>query len=320
MSNLPARKDQSTEKSNTLTRYLEGREGELVKALRGFVDPKHFIRVGVTLYRQGGKGTLIECTPESVMASLFEGAQLGLSPDPHLGEFWLVPRNTNQRYKDSSGKWQDNWVKQATFQVGVQGLKKLAMRSGEVLSIKPVVAYKGDEFSLRLGSDDHRIEHVPNPEAVRNAENLIAVYAVAKLYGKNGSITTQFEHMFRSDVEESADRSGKDGKRGDSWKNHYTSMAQVRVVGRLCKWLPRTDELALALHRDSMREIGIEPDSVVQIESEYVPKPGRRGINQFATGRDEPIEVQQEPMPQHDPETGEVEDENGHPELPDEFA
>ena len=231
--------------ANTLARYLEGREGELVKALRGLVDPQHFARVAITLYRQGGKGSLIKCSPESVLASLFEGAQLGLSPDPHLGEFWLIPR---------SGK--------ATFQIGVQGLVKLARRSGEVLSIKPVVVYRGDEFMLRLGSDDHRIDHVPSPDAVRDADNLIAAYAVAKLESKSGTISTQFEHMFRSDV----DASRKKG--GDVWRDHYVAMAKVRVVARLCKWLPKTDELAIALHRDMQREMGIEPESVIQVEPE----------------------------------------------------
>ena len=229
--------------------------------------------MAVTLYRQGGKGKLIECTPESVLAAVFEGAQLGLSPDPHLGEFWLVPR---------SSKVGDKWVQNATFQIGVKGLAKLARRSGEVLSIKPVPVYRGDEFMLRLGSDPHRIDHVPNPEAVRTAENLVAVYAVAQLENAKGVRWTQFEHMFRSDIEVSADRSRgkKEGSpRGDSWQNHYTSMAQVRVVGKLCNWLPRTDELALALHRDAERELGIEPDAVIQVDAEP-PRPGRRTIQE----------------------------------------
>lgn len=313
-SNIATRKDPATERSNTLARYLEGRETELVKALRGFVDPKHFIRVGVTLYRQGGKGTLIECTPDSVMAALFEGAQLGLSPDPHLKEFWLVPR---------SAKVGNEWVKRATFQIGVHGLVKLARRSGEVLSIQPRLAYEGDRFDVILGTDDERIEHVPNPKAKRNDDTLDAAYAVARVRGKDGTITKQFDWMYRDDIEEAADRSGKDGKRGDSWRNHFRSMAEVRIVGRLCKWLPKTDELAIALHRNSEREAGIEPDAVIQVEAETVRT--RRGINQLAAStadvepestRAEEEVADREPPPEYDHENGEV----APDELPDDFA
>lgn len=294
-------KSQADLNADELRHYLKKMEGDLTDALRGQVPIDWFTRVAITTYRTGGKGSLIECTPLSFVAALFEGAQLGLSPDAHQGEFWIIPRNTKISTK-VDGRWVDSWVKMATFQIGVQGLVKLARRSGEVASIQPFPVYKGDEFSIRFGTEDSRIIHVPSMEATRTDENLIATYAVARLRSKSGEETKVFDWMPRSDIEASADRSGGKNGRSDVWNKHYTSMAQVRVVGRLCKWLPRTDELAMALARDSTREDGEEPQPIITIES----TPSATGYAQSNGGLDALVPGGDDRQPEYDYANGEV--------------
>ena len=61
---------------------------------------------------------LQNCTPGSIVSAALQGEALDLSPSPALGHYYLVP------YGDK-----------ANFQLGVNGMKQLAMRSGEYQTI-----------------------------------------------------------------------------------------------------------------------------------------------------------------------------------------
>lgn len=247
----PRPKTQADLNAEELRHYLKKMEGDLGSALRGHVPLDWFTRVALTVYRTGGKGKLIQCSPLSVVAALFEGAQMGLSPDPNLGEFWLIPR---------SGV--------ATFQIGYQGLLKIARRSGEIGTIRAGLAYAGDHLVIRGGTHCDEIDHEPNLDGEFKHEDIRVAYAVAWMKGMSRDIPPYAKWVPRAKLVLSAERSGNPGDKSwsDVWKKHFDQMALKVALARLCKILPRTDELAMALARDELREEGREPESVITLE------------------------------------------------------
>ena len=71
---------------------------------------------------------LQKCTPQSIVRSLIQAAELGLTPSSSLGECYLVPFGTN-----------------CQLIIGYRGLIALARRSGEIVSISAGVIYEGDD-------------------------------------------------------------------------------------------------------------------------------------------------------------------------------
>jgi hypothetical protein len=118
------------------------------------------------------------------------------------------------------------------------------------------------------------------------------------------------------------DGEGWSKKAGSKWKTMSEQMFQYRAAAFWARIF--APELSLGMRTSDENE-----DIGGPVQAQVVRQPtARRGINQFAAPRAEPVDppVQAEqgqedaPMPEHDPETGEVEEGNGHPELPDEYA
>ncbi len=100
---------------------------------------------------------LQECTPASIISGALQGAALGLSPSPQMGQYYLIPfdcklkdangKNLYQtdengnKVKDANGRWIPVTEKRANFIVGYKGYIQLALRSGEYLDLdaRPVV-------------------------------------------------------------------------------------------------------------------------------------------------------------------------------------
>jgi recombinational DNA repair protein RecT len=109
-----------------------------------------------------------------------------------------------------------------------------------VKSITARVAYAGDQFEVRLGTDEG-ITHIP---ALTGRGDAIAVYAIATL----DTGAQAFDFMAVEDVEKIRTRS-KSGNSGP-WRTDWEEMARKTVVRRLCKYLPLSPELAGALDAD----------------------------------------------------------------------
>lgn len=77
--------------------------------------------------------TLQECTNSSIVAAAMLGESLNLSPSAALGQFWIIPYNNKKK-----------GVKEAQFQLGANGYKQLAMRTGQYKDIDFMVVYEGE--------------------------------------------------------------------------------------------------------------------------------------------------------------------------------
>lgn len=201
---------------------------------RGIVKPETLVRLACYESSRPEASWLTKASPESVYASLIVAAQLGLEPSSVRGECYLVP-----------------FKGQCTLMPGYRGLMKLAIRSGEVKSIRARTVYAGDDFTVRYGTEE-AIDHVPSlGRALAQGEvapEIIAAYAVAEM--TNGARMFDVMDGWELDKHRSA------GNNGPAWKAWPEEMYRKAPVRRLAKYLPLGDDFAKALKIDELHEQG----------------------------------------------------------------
>lgn len=229
---------------------LDAYKSEIARALPRHLNADTMTRIALTCFRMNPK--LAECVPASVFACVIQASQLGLRPGL-LGECYLIP------YKD-----------QCTLQLGYQGLLELVRRSGLVESISAHLVHEADLFEVQWGTDPG-IVHKPFLDGDAGAVRL--VYAVARLKG-GGS---HAELMTLADIERIKDRSqnvinAKRWGKTTPWDSDWNEMARKSALRRICKYLPKSPDLATALALDDSAYRGKQQLSVTDaIANTFVP-------------------------------------------------
>jgi recombination protein RecT len=231
---------------------------------------------------------LAECQPASVFACVIQASQLGLRPGL-LGECYLIP----YRQRD------EGYV--CTLQLGYQGLLELVRRSGLVESISAHLVRDADHFDVQWGTTPG-IVHKPfldgDPGGVR------LVYAVARLKGGGAHA----ELMTLQDVERirarsqnviNAKRYGKE----TPWDTDWDEMARKTVLRRICKYLPKSPDLATALALDDTAYRGRQQLNISDaIGNTFVPPPIAFGEPDPTTGEIEPLAPPPPAAPEPEPQ------------------
>ncbi|MGZ8256912.1 MAG: recombinase RecT, partial [Gallionella sp.] len=206
------------------------------RALPKHINPDRMARIALTAFRMTPK--LAECDPRSVFAAVIQSSQLGLEIGL-MGEAHLVP-----------------FGNQCQLIPGYTGLMKLARNSGLVIDIYAEVVRVNDKFSLKLGME-RSLEHEPLtahggfPASDEERGEVAGFYAVGVL--KDGSRT--FVAMGRAEVERIRDGSrgyqaAKKYKKDSAWDTDFAAMGLKTAIRRICKYLPKSPELATALALD----------------------------------------------------------------------
>ena len=218
-------------KREEVDRLINQYTGEIMRALPRHMDAEHMKRAAMTLWRTNAK--LQECTPRSLIASVMIAAQMGLVPGL-LGHGHLVP------YMNRKAN-----VMECQFIPGWQGLVELVRRSGAVSRLEAHVVHQNDKFTYKTGLTTV-LEHEPNIDGDPGAPRL--AYAVAEF--ANGG--HHVEVMTRAQIE--AIRDASQGYRMSQrygapspWIDHADEMWRKTVIRRLCKYLPKSVEMARAL-------------------------------------------------------------------------
>ena len=221
------------EQQKNFPAMLEQFKGEIARALPKHINPDRMARIALTAFRMTPK--LAECDPRSVFAAVIQSSQLGLEVGL-MGEAHLVP-----------------FGGQCQLIPGYPGLMKLARNSGLVTDIYPEVVRMNDKFALKLGMV-RNLEHEPLttaggfPASDEERGEVVGFYAVGVL--KDGSRT--FVAMGRAEVERIRDGSrgyqaARKYKKESIWDTDFASMGLKTAIRRLCKYLPKSPELATAL-------------------------------------------------------------------------
>lgn len=225
----------SAEASN-FPAMLEQYKGEIARALPKHINPDRMARIALTAFRMAPK--LGECDPRSVFAAVIQSSQLGLEVGL-MDEAHLVP-----------------FGKQCQLIPGYTGLMKLARNSGLVVDIYAEAVRINDKFALKLGME-RDLQHEPLtapggfPASDEERGEVVGFYAVGIL--KDGSKT--FVAMSRKEVEKIRDGSkgyqaAKKYNKESPWDTDFSAMGRKTAIRRLCKWLPKSPELATALALD----------------------------------------------------------------------
>ena len=221
---------------------LEKFKAEIARALPKHINPDRMARIALTAFRMNPK--LGECDPRSIFAAVIQSSQLGLEVGL-MGEAHLVP-----------------FGNQCQLIPGYTGLMKLARQSGLVQDIYAHEVRENDKFTLKLGLERDLI-HEPLtgpggfPASEEERGEIVGFYAVAVF--KDGSRT--FVAMSRKEVERIRDnsrgyQSAKRFKKESVWDTDFAAMGMKTVIRRLCKFLPKSPELATALALEDASEKG----------------------------------------------------------------
>lgn len=182
---------------------------------------------------------LLECHPPSVLESILNAANFGLTLNPAAKEACLVPRwNGKLRRKECS------------LEPLYGGLITLATREGVVTSIVAQAVYKGDHFEAKPYDNqqpiDHRFSSFDTNRA--NPDNIIGFYAIATF----ADGTRQAEIMGRTEVDAIRDNADayiayKAGKiKTTPWATSYGEMGRKTPIKRLYKYLNKKGDSKLA--------------------------------------------------------------------------
>lgn len=220
---------------------LEQFKGEIARALPRHLNADRMARIALTCFRQNPK--LAQCQPASVFAAVIQASQLGLEPGL-LGQCYLIP------YKD-----------ECTLQLGYQGLVDLVRRTGRVKRIEAHVVRDGDKFAYRTGLNTV-LEHEPaldgDPGEMRLA------YAVAEF--SDGGF--HVDVMTRQQIESIRDRSqnvqnARKWNKSTPWDTDSEEMWRKTLLRRICKYLPRSPELATAIALDEATKQSLNIDDAI---------------------------------------------------------
>lgn len=193
----------------------------------------------------GGNPKLLECTRASLWKACVQGAELGLSLNPTMGEADILP------------VWSKTNGNEAQFRPRYKGLMNLARRSGEVTSIRAVIAYENDEFEVIEGLRPDIIHKPAKGERGKPAY----VYCVWTL---RGVAEPQFEVMDRAQVMRIKARSSSKNRQGEivgPWVSDEEEMWRKTVVKRATKYMPISLEaFTRAVAVDNLHEGGVDFD------------------------------------------------------------
>jgi recombination protein RecT len=225
---------------------LDARGQALVDLLPDAAAATRFRRVVIQALIKNPE--LLECTPESVVLSVFEAAAQGLEPTGAAGGAHLVPYNVKVQ------KNPDRYEKRAQLIPDYRGVIRLVTKPpSEVLSLEARVVKEGDEFRYQLGTEAF-VEHVPSLLPGRSERATTHVYAIARL--KNGASIPDVED--RAGIERVRARGGRGG--GFSpWATDWDEMGKKTIIKRISKVLPVRPEIRSILVREDELSGG-DPD------------------------------------------------------------
>jgi recombination protein RecT len=212
-------------------RSLLGKNIKNVQAvLGGYMPPERFCGAVLTLCRHNPD--LLKVESGSLMLAVLRVAQLQLSPDPALGQAWIIPRKGR-----------------AEFQLGWKGCLALAYRSPLVAAVRYGVVGQNDRFTWRDGRS-WVLEHEPSedgwPEVL---DDVRAAWAIIEL--RTGAAIPRV--MYLPEILHHK-RHGQGAQ--PAWVTDGAAMALKTVIADACRRGPFEGEIGRAFALDFQGELG----------------------------------------------------------------
>lgn len=218
--------DIATRPANDLAAFLGSKSSELAALCGKALTPQRVIQLTMLCAYKTPK--LLDCERASVLACISQVASMNLDLNPTAGEAYLIPRRNKQA-----------GVMECTLQIGYQGLCKCARSSGAVRTIHARLVREGDYFKVT------EINGTPNvvfeQKMDGEAGNITHVYAAARLASGDPVVEVmtaeEVEYVRKTYADEDS----------QAWEKSWGEQAKKTVVRRMCKYLPKSDELVKAI-------------------------------------------------------------------------
>lgn len=235
-----------TKRPQTIAELLASQKRQIAAALPKHLTPEKMLRIAMTEIRRNPE--LQKCTPQSLLGSVIQASQLGLTPDGLLGHAYLIPFRNYKLSKETG-----QTVTECQFMVGYRGMIELAMRSGRIMSLCAHEVYENDLFEFEYGLKQ-TLRHIP---ARSDRGAFVGVYAIAHF--KDGGY--QFEVSWKEDIDKV--RAQSRGKDSLPWSQHYAEMAKKTAIRKLFKYLPVSTEMWQAITLDETADRGEQNNSLI---------------------------------------------------------
>lgn len=232
-----AKKEDTQAQIQAIRSYLEKASSRVQDVLPGHLTPERMLTVATTLCYRTPK--LLKCDRLSLLSAVIRAASLGLDLEAASCEAYLIPRwNGTAR------------VNECHFQIGFQGLRKLALQSGQIRYIVTRLVHQNDHFEYGF-DPELRFQHRPFRGAAKGP--VVEVYSHAKLTSGDDLIEVMTVDEIRAiEVRARAPYRRDDGTYPSSpWDTDWNEMARKTVLRRHCKSLPRSIDLDRALAFDA---------------------------------------------------------------------
>lgn len=227
---------------------------------------------------------LQECTNPSILSAALLGESLNLSNSPSLGQFWIIPFNNKKK-----------GVKEAQFQLGANGFKQLAMRTGQYKDIDFLEIHEG-EYKGRDKYTGKQVFEFIEDDDKRETLPVIGYMAYFELLnGFRKSVywtkTKMEKHADKYSQAFSLDayRKLQEGKipQSDLWKyssywySNFAGMAEKTLIKHLLsKWGILSTELITAIdadmaviNEDGSKDYVDNDDSIIDAEPPQSEEP-----------------------------------------------
>lgn len=210
-------------KQDTVRGLLKSMEGEIKNALPSYLPVEKFIRTALTAINSNPD--LAECTQDSLLAAIMNSAQLGLEFNTPLGEAYLIP------YKDKK-----NGITTVNFQLGYQGLLKLAYNTGQFkrITAREVRANEAFDFDYGTGEISHK------PCLTGDSGDVIGYYAIYQT--KDGG--QDVFYMSKEDARAYGLKYSVPFKKYNKgpWIDNFDAMAKKSALIQVLKYAPKAIE------------------------------------------------------------------------------
>lgn len=201
-------------KQDTVRGLLTSMKSQIQMALPKYMPTEKFIRTALTAINSNPK--LANCDSTSLLAAIMNSAQLGLEFNTPLGEAYLIP-----------------YGNKVNFQVGYQGLLKLAYNTGQFKRITAREVRKNEDFYLNYGTGEVKHE----PCLAGDSGDVIGYYAIYQT--KDGG--QDIFYMSKADAERYGRTYSKTYKNGP-WQTNFDSMAKKSALIQVLKYAPKAIE------------------------------------------------------------------------------
>lgn len=257
-------------KQDTVRGLLKSMEGEIKNALPSYLPVEKFIRTALTAINSNPK--LASCSQESLLAAIMNSAQLGLEFNTPLGEAYLIP-----------------YGNKVNFQLGYQGLLKLAYNTGQFKRITAREVRENEAFDFDYGTGE--ISH--RPCLTGSSGDVIGYYSIYQT--KDGG--QDVFYFSKADAERYGKTFSQSYNSGP-WKTNFDAMAKKSALIQVLKYAPKAIESQTLVQATNFDNANFEKSSkaesgerVYQVDYDLEP---------------EAIEDEKEAPANVDKETGEV--------------